>query len=124
MRNIFIAAGLLLFSTFLNAEPITLTQQSEIQRAHALSLAIDDVSGKVMACMEEPNGSREVCACFHLDSCQFQTEFETATALFCAIKSDFPSWEEQSINYQVEGENQSYALGMVGLERQFGKYCK
>lgn len=122
--NRFLAIGLLLTTTYLNAEPITLKDSNQIQRAHALSLAIDNISEKVMACMDEPGSTREVCACFNLDSCKFKKEFDKAAALYCAINTDFPSWSGKSINYSVKGKNGSHALSMAGLERQFGKYCK
>ncbi len=120
----FIAIGLLLIAPLLNAEPITLKRNTEIQRAHTLSLAIDNVSEKVMACMNEPNGSREDCACSGSDTCKFKKEFDKTAATYCAIKLDFPSWEGQIINYSVKGKNGSNALSMEGLERQLGKYCK
>lgn len=122
--NRLLAIGLLLITTYLNAEPLTLKDNNQIQRAHALSLAIDNVSEKVMACMDESGGTREVCACFNLDSCKFKKEFDTAAALYCAINTDFPSWKGESINYSVKGKTGSNALSMTGLERQFGEYCK
>ena len=120
----FIAIGLLLTAPLLNAEPITLKKNTEIQKAHTLSLAIDNVTEKVMACINEPNSSREACACSDSDTCRFKKEFDKAVAIYCATKSDYPSWEGQIINYSVKGKNRSNVLSMEGLERQLGKYCK
>jgi hypothetical protein len=120
----FISIGLLLTAPLLNAEPITLKENIEIQKAHILSQAIDNVTNKVMACMSEPNSSREDCVCSDLDTCRFKKEFDKAVAIYCATKSDYPSWEGQIINYSVKGKNRFNALSMEGLERQLGKYCK
>ncbi len=87
-------------------------------------MAIGNASSKVMACIEKNGGSVETCACFDNDSCPFKADFETVTNLYCKLKSDYPKWQGLTVNYRVEGNKESRALGMVGLERQFGKSCK
>ena len=81
---------LLFISVSLHAEAITLTNEKEIQRVNELSLAIDDISEKVMSCIQSPNGSRTSCACTNNGSCKFKSEFEKTATLYCSIKSDFP----------------------------------
>jgi hypothetical protein len=124
MKYKVIALGLLLVPSLSNAEALTLSNADQIKRASALSQAIDHVSEKVMTCMNEPGGSQETCACFDLDSCLFKSEFEQAAEIYCGIKLDFPSWAGKSINFQVEGDGQSHAIGMTGLEKQFGQFCR
>lgn len=40
------------------------------------------------------------------------------------IKTDYPSWVDQSIHYCIDGSKTSNALGMEELALHFGKYCK
>ncbi len=124
MKYKLIVLGLIFIPALTNAESLRLSNANEIDRASALSQAIDSVSEKVMKCMGEPGGSQEICACYDLDSCIFKQEFEQAAGIYCGIKMDFPSWAGKSINFQVEGDGRSHVIGMTGLERQFGEFCR
>jgi len=123
MRKLFHIVPLLL-SISLNAKALTLTTESEIQRAQEMSRAIDTISQRVMACFESPGGSREACVCSNLAKCKFKSDLEKASSLYCKIKMDYPEWLNKPINYYSPDDKVSNALGMEGLELQFGKYCK
>ena len=83
---------------FASTEPIMLKVDAEIQRANALSQSIGRISKKVMTCMKEPGGSAEVCGCSNLETCKFKKEFENTMSLYCAIKTDYPAWQGNTVN--------------------------
>ena len=111
-------------STIAYAEPIMLSDQRDIQSAYVLTNSIAAISTKVMACINEPGGSVQACVCNDLDTCKFKNEFRNAASAYCKIKMDYPSWKGQSVNFYMEDTAKSHTLGMEGLERQFGPFCK
>ena len=123
MNKIFVLV-LFLFSNYAHAESIILKNIADIQRAQTLIQSIDETSKKVMACMKEAGGSVEVCGCSNLEMCKFKKEFKKTSILYCAIKSDFPTWAGNTINYYSTKEKLSHSLGMVGLDKMLGQYCK
>ncbi len=84
--------------------------------------AINKVSEKVMGCMEQPDGTREKCACMDLENCKFKSEYQSLITIFCKAKIDHPEWAGKIVN--VYQSSKTIALGMVGLDRQLGSNCK
>src|SRR5690606_5662863 len=106
---------LIFISLPLHAKPITLENEKEIHRANQLSLAMDAVSEKVMACTKKATSPKESCTCPDMDSCQFRAEFNKATSLYCSLKSDFPKWINKPIIYSIKGSKITHALSMEAL---------
>jgi hypothetical protein len=105
-------------------EPISLTDQGDIESAIELSDSIDAISKKVMACNNEIPASIEDCDCSDLETCKFKNEYKKAASVYCKIKKTYPSWVGKTVNFDIEGSNNSHSLYMGGLEQQFGRACK
>lgn len=114
----------LFFASNVVANPIVLEDEDQILRAKEMHEAIGVLSSKVTACVDIENKPIEECACFNLENCDFKPEFKIATKIYCNLKADFSDWNEKSINYKDQKTHESIAIGMIGLERIFGKYCK
>jgi uncharacterized metal-binding protein len=97
--------------------------KSEKAKAVVIELdkSIKRVSEKVLACMKQPDGTREKCACKDLENCEFQSEYQSLITTFCKAKKDHPEWADKTVN--VRQDSVTIALGMAGLDRQLGSNC-
>lgn len=103
---------------------ITVSDKKEIQLASALSNAISTISQKVMKCIDKNNGKTESCVCKTYETCKFKSEYKNVMSRYCDAITAFPDWKGKTINYKLPSDTMSHALGMPGLEKQFGHNCK
>ena len=106
-----------------HAQILDLQDEREIQAASRISQSIDRLSEKVMRCIESQQGVTKGCICADLESCKFTSEYKDATEMYCEAIARYPHWQGKTLNFTVPSSPGGYALGMEGLERQFGRYC-
>ena len=117
--NIFLA--IVIFSTSTNAADtndtviIMLEDESEIALAKGLNEDIDNLSDKVMSCMDAGN-SNELCMCKNLDLLyEFLKDFDETI-------NNHPKWIGQNVSFMSEkedGTSEGVTLNFIGLQRQY-----
>jgi hypothetical protein len=97
---------------------ITLTDSKKIADAMALNEAIDQVSKKVMQCVEEKLAPQEKCFCsYPAEVSKVRERYEIA------LKNN-PDWKDRIVFWTVKGNPTSYNLAFSGLRRQLEMKCE
>ncbi len=115
--------GLVLVNGVASSEILVLKDEREIQRAAQLKKSINRLSGKVMQCVKSQNGATEGCVCSDQESCKFKVEYNDVKESYCEAIALYPHWKGKSLNYTLPPNPVGHALGMIGFEKQFGRYC-
>ena len=120
-------AGVLPVALFLampaTAETLKLTDPDAITLAAELSDRIDDLSAKVMACIDDHRGDHEPCICRDACNCPFKSEYTAAEEAFRAALAQHPEWQDRMIHFTRPGDPLGYNLAFDGLARQFAASC-
>jgi len=97
---------------------ITLTDPKKIAHAMALNEAIDQVSKKVMHCVEKKLAPQEKCFCLYpAEVSNVREKYEIA------LKNN-PDWKDRIVFWTVKGDPISYNLAFSGLRRQLEAKCE
>ena len=105
------------------AETLQLNDPEAIELAAAVSDRVDDLSGKVMACIDANGGDHKPCICIDACSCPFKAEYDAAEAAFHEALAQHPEWTDRMIHFTRAGDPMGYNLAFDGLARQFGAQC-
>ncbi|NIP38056.1 MAG: hypothetical protein GWO07_03375 [Candidatus Dadabacteria bacterium] len=104
-----------------NAETIELTDPANIKYAHAVSRAMEEVSSKVMSCIDE-GGTIGECKCTEC-SCKFTSEYEVFKKAYKEALAANPDWDDKVVFYTLEGDPMGYNINFEGLKSQFSSEC-
>ena len=106
------------------AETLKLTDPDAMTLAAELSDRIDDLSAKVMACIDAHGGDHEPCICADACNCPFKAEYTAAEEAFREALTQHPEWQDRMIHFTRPGDPLGYNLAFDGLARQFGATCR
>ena len=123
MIRIFVSIWLTMCSPSVYAENITLSDETEIGKAEAVSAAMAAISEKVMKCIEDNDGNTDGCTCATRESCPFKVEFDAFVEVFCGVIAAHPEWQARDVAYQVSPDPTSRILGTSNIHRHYGKAC-
>ena len=122
-KRAFILFWLMMCSPFVYAQNITLTNETEIGKAEAVSTAMAAISDQVMKCIEDNNGNTKGCTCATRESCPFKAEFDAFVEVFCGVIAEYPEWKERDVAYQISPDPTSHTLGTSNIHRHYGNAC-
>lgn len=121
---VLVSVCLVMVSPVTAGEVIDLKNPQEIKMADSVYQAVDQLSKKVMACIEANNGQVKGCICKDPCSCPFKKEYEAVKkAVFESVEAN-PHWKEQELFFKKHGEATGYNLSLSGLARQFKNSCQ
>ena len=105
------------------AETLELNDPGAIELAAVVSDRVDDLSDKVMACIDANGGDHKPCICLDACTCPFEAEYLAAEAAFREAIDRHPEWKDRVIHFTRPGNPMGYNLAFDGLARQFGSTC-
>ena len=121
-RNVAGVLAILCLSLIANAAEqqgtITLTDSKKIADAMALNGAIDQVSEKVMQCVEKKLAPQEKCFCL------YPAEISKVREKYQIALKNNPDWNDRIVFWTVKGNPTSYNLAFSGLRRQLEMKCE
>ena len=112
-----------IFSIFVKAENITITDSDEINYAHNLKETISKLKEKVVECFDEKGGMVDECKCTEC-SCKYTTEYLEVKKTYKEALTANPGWEDNIIFYQLEGDHTRQKINFAGLKWQFSMKCE
>jgi hypothetical protein len=97
--------------------PIMLTNSDKIADAMALNEAIDQVSAKVMQCMQQGPATEEKCLC------RYSAEVQKVKDKYEIALKRNPEWKDRTVFWTIKGALSSYTLAFARIRRQVETKC-
>ena len=99
-------------------QTITLDNSAQIADANALQKAIDEVSEKVMECVEKKLASANRCFCLYpIELSEFKKKYEM-------VIQRNPDWQNAIVHWSTEEEATGFNLVFPALRRQVEMKCE
>ncbi len=103
---------------------LDLTNAQEIESAQRINSAMENISSRVMACIEEKNGEVNGCTCETRERCPFKEEYDTFITIFCAATDNYPKWKQYDVFYQEGDGSVGHTLSTRNIYLHYGQECK